>query len=283
MTLIDPGFKLDQQRVRTQILIEAEQGKLKLLQQTANTCEVEAEAIYDELITEQEHRLQELDDQLAQLTHQLEGPALRERLHKTELSLRTTIGEVRTWKLKATDLEQALKHHQTKVSRLSQHVRQIRQLNEKYVAKIAELSLHQRQNIEDHAQTVLTISHQLLEHSLDVVATASSVMNKSESSALAWATHPDLDQTIFAEMVVNPNRSYVLALIISVVTPDQTIYPIEIKVTELSRDRHSSTRLLYGFSTAEAIDAADIYAETLQKLQIDEVPRPLDSTQGISG
>ena len=99
--------------------------------------------------------------------------------------------------------------------------------------------------------------------------------------SVACATQSHLDQTFFAETIQTQTSTYILSLVISVVTPNETIQPIEIKLIE-PRSHQPSVQTLQGFSTAEAIQAAKVFADLYQRLQSEPKAVVAEATIAVS-
>lgn len=263
---------IDRQRMRTLALLDSERIKLQALQQQFQASDEESASIYQELIEEQEQTIENLEQEVQTLTDRLEGPVLRERLIKVEAALKQANAEMLQLKRKAHHLETEINSKTAQLKALSNQFKNLADLNKNYIQQIALLSLHERQNAEDHASTVLTVSNRLAELDLNIPAKASlSLPECPTNEALAneeLASDPRIDQTIFSTSFRVESKTFTLSLVISCITANLEAPPIELKLTELDREQHSHrTQTLRGFATPEATLAAEVYAETYQKLQ----------------
>ncbi len=270
------SLTIAQKRVRGIVLLESEKAKLKVLVQQLGSNNVASSDIYKSLIEEQKQTIQRLEKDIQKLTDQLEGPELREQLKKAESSLKQAAAEILELKAKVSHLAAEVKRKNTKLTSVSTQFNNIMQLNESYIKQIALLSLHERQNAEDHASTVLTISHRLAELGINIPAKASvkrlnTLLSQDADNGPVndndEDSDPEIDQTIFSKSFRTGSQGYRLSLVINSITPDLDIQPIELKLTELDSKNHPyKTQTLEGFSTSDAVAAAETYATLYEKL-----------------
>ena len=270
------SLTVGQKRLRGIALLKSEKAKLEVLVQQLDQDDAESSDIYNSLIVEQEQLIQQLEQEVQQLTDRLEGPELRDQLEKAEFVLKQVTTEMFELKAKIVHLAAEVKRKDARLTSLSNQFNNVMRLNENYVRQIAFLSLHERQNAEDHASTVLTISHRLAELDISIPARASvkrldramgQGIDRDRVNDNDDDSDPEVDQTIFSKSFMSSGKRYRLSLVISSITPEQDIQPIELKLTELdSKNRPYQTQTLEGFSTSDATVAAEAYAATYEKL-----------------
>jgi hypothetical protein len=267
---------LSQQRLRLMALLEAEQVKLQALLtliQSPLHQGPDTPAVCETLVTHQQKIIAKLEQRIQHLTDQLEGPELRDRLQITEAALKTAQVAIAALQEQLGQLESKSLQQEAAIGLLSAQVQDLQTLNDVYVKEIAALSLHERQNAEDHALTVLTISRRLSQQGLVIPAKASAqvIDREPQSTALdegeALASNPRVDQTLFSKTFRAGYHDSILSLVVSSVTLNLDTQPIEILLTEKDRqqNRHQ-TRLLRGFPTCDAIPATEFFIEVYQKL-----------------
>lgn len=267
---------LSQQRLRLMALLEAEQVKLQALVtliQSPLHQGPDTPAVCETLVAHQKKIIAKLEQRIQQLTDHLEGPELRARLRTTEAALKSAQAAIATLQAQLSQLEGKSLQQDAELSLLTAQVQDLQTLNEVYIKEIAALSLHERQNAEDHALTVLTISRRLSQQGLVIPAKASAKVIDREThlTALdegeALATNPRVDQTLFSKTFRAGYHDSILSLVVSSVTLNLDTQPIEILLTESDRqqNRHQ-TRLLRGFPTCDAIPATEFFIEVYQKL-----------------
>lgn len=286
------SLTVDQQRTRLQLLLVAEQAKLgALVAQTAiaqnsrtenhQDSDTEPAQLCRDLLSNQQALIAELETQIEQLTDQLEGPALRSRLRQTEQTLKVTREELKQLKVQVLDLDATLAQTTTDLETLTQQNHHLTVLNDKYVKQIATLSIHERQNVEDHAHTVLAISRQLAAAGLDIPAEASAATTtptSDKNTVHDWVTNAGLDQTLFSKSLCVGEQVYSVTLVVSIITPDTETYPIEVMLSEFNRrDRNHQIYQFKGFSTAEAVVSAQYFIHLHQKLAKQQATDDQDS------
>jgi len=251
-------------------LLESEKTKLEALIQQSKAGDAELMNIYEELIADQQKLIAHLEENVQQLTDRLEGPALRNRLKKVESAFKDAAAESLVLKREVVQLEAEAKRQEAQLKSLLTQFKNLKELNESYVRQIAFLSLHERQNEEDHASTVLTISNHLSELGLNIPAKASvKLLNLADGTSEGddLGSDPHIDQTIFSSSFRSGSKRYTLSLVVNSITADLKSQPIELKLMELDeRDRTHCAQVLEGFSTSDAPLAAEVYTKTYKKL-----------------
>ncbi len=267
------GRSLAQQRVRLIVLRDSEKIKLKALMHQSEVSDADSLSIYEELIAAQQKKIVALERKILQLTDRLEAPALRLRLKQVETSVEKLSHRILQQQKHLQELKQQLTDKDTDIEKLSTQLHNLQDLNIVYVKQIALLSLHERQNSEDHANAVLLVSQHLSERGLPLPAKASakvldkSPFHQSYEEVEDLAANPCVDQTIFSKSLRTGERYYLLSLVISSITADVETQPIEIKLTEFDALRQNhQTKLLNGFPVSSAILAAETFANVYQTL-----------------
>lgn len=276
-THLSNPLTLGQKRLQLMAVLEAEQAKRIIFERYLHqNTDHDTAAIYEQLVAQQNRVTHKLERRIAELTDKLEGPELRSRLQQVERELNQTSQTLKQLQEQFQAAESARLHAETEVDLLTQQVQNLQVLNESYVNQIAMLSVHERQNAEDHAHTVLTISQVLSRHSLNIPAKASLAsldrdFSRDANTDTAFASDTRFDQTIFAVRSRQGDLTQILSLVINSVTPDVDISPIEIKLTEFrSNDNHPKTKLLKAFSTASAIAAAEAFVSLYHQFHFPE-------------
>ncbi len=279
-------LSLDQQRLRLMVLRTSEQAKLDTLIQTLEslpegTSEVNA-AMYEAMVAKQQKAIARLTEKIERLTDQLEGPDLRQRLRHTEADLAQAHDNLRELHAQSANLKRALDEKDAQLQRIQKQLKNVQDLNDGYVQQIAVLSIHKRQNNEDLARAVLTISNHLTKLGLNIPAKASAKILDSESEMHEldednlFASNPKIDQTIFTQRQRIRTIDYSVSLVISSITPDYDTSPIEVKLTEIDRQTGAhQTRILRGFAMPDSILAAEFMVSVCKRLS----DRQSDPTQ----
>jgi vacuolar-type H+-ATPase subunit I/STV1 len=269
----------NQQRTRLMILLESERVKLTALaaavQAARDRNDEDAAIVYDGLVANQQKKVERLDDKIEQLTNQLQAPALRHQLQTAEAELETAQEHIQQLQQIVKTLKQRTSQQQAELKLLRQQNHDLQDLNESYVNQIALLSIHERQNAEDHAHAVMTVSRKLAKEGLNIPARASAKHLDSDAfepiDEEDWAINPRVDQTLFSVPLSAAQHHYTLSLIISSVAPEAGTSPIEIKLTELNRvTKRHSTRLIQGFSMSDAIAATAGFIQLYHQLAAEQ-------------
>ncbi|MGP1382793.1 MAG: hypothetical protein ACTS2F_04485 [Thainema sp.] len=172
------SLTLGQKRLRLMAILDAELAKRAVFEQRlqqdveSSSSESNSAAIYQQLITKQNQVIARLERRITELTDQLEGPELRQRLKQVEAALTQATQMIEQLKQKLQASESMRSQAEVEIKLLNQQMQDLQELNDNYVNQIAILSLHERQNDEDHAHTVLAISRQLAKHGLNLPAKA---------------------------------------------------------------------------------------------------------------
>ncbi len=287
-------LSLGQKRLKLMAILEAEQAKRMVFEQrlqddaASDTSGSGCATIYEQLITQQNRVIARLERRIVDLTDQLEGPELRQRLKQLEATLGQAAQLVKQLRQQLQVSESARSQAEIEVKSLNTQLQNLQELNDNYVSQIAILSLHERQNEEDHAHAVLAISRQFAKYGLNIPAKACVAMLdydalEQKGRFEAGAANPDadgydeqfaadarFDQTIFSVRSRQNNQTQILSLVINSITPNMDIEPIELKLTEFDpRTQKPITKTLKGFATASAIAAADTFVATYRQLSQD--------------
>lgn len=265
---------LGQKRLRLMTLLEAERAKRDLFEQRSRrNQDRDAAIIYDQLLGQQQRIIATLEKRVAALTDRLEGPELRQRLQQVEAELAEATQTIQRLQREMDETISARMQAEANEQLLAAQVQNLQELNDNYVNQIATLSLHERQNAEDHAHAVLTVSRILAKRGLTIPAKACSAArqdmdwSKVVDEDEIFAADARFDQTIFSARSRMGDTTRVLSLVINSVTPDLEMSPIELKLTELDlRNRQHTTKLLQGFPMANAIAAAETFVVTYQQI-----------------
>lgn len=294
-----PALTLGQKRLKLMAILEAEQAKRTVfeqrLQEDAASVMFGSSCVtlYEQLIGQQNRVIARLERRIADLTDQLEGPELRQRLKQIEAKLVQAAQLIKQLRQQLQISESARSQAEVDVKLLKTQLKDLQELNDNYVSQIAILSLHERQNAEDHAHTVLAISRQFAKYGLNIPAKASVAtleygVLENEGWLEASAASPDadgddeqfvadarFDQTIFSARSRQNNQTQILSLVINSIAPELDVEPIELKLTEFDpRTQQPMTKTLKGFATASAIAAADAFVAIYRQLTQDPAKTP---------
>lgn len=290
------GLTLGQKRLRLMAILEAERAKRTVFEQrlqedaASDAAGASCAAIYNQLISQQDRVIARLEQRILILTDQLEGPELRQQLKQVEAKLGQAARLIKQLKQQLQTSEGARSQTEVEIKQLKTQLHNLQELNDTYVNQIAVLSLHERQNEEDHAHTVLAISRQFAKYGLNIPAKASvatfdydaldgralfgsgttSTDQNADSHDEQFVADARFDQTIFSARSRQDDQVKILSLVINSIAPNMDIAPIELKLTEFDpRTQQPITKTLKGFATASAIAAADTFVATYRQLTQD--------------
>lgn len=292
---------LGQKRLRLMAILEAERAKRTVFEQrlqedaASGTSGASCAAIYNQLISQQDRVIARLERRIVDLTDQLEGPELRQRLQQVETKLVQAAQLIKQFKQQLQASEGARSQIEAEIKQLNAQLHNLQELNDNYVNQIAVLSLHERQNEEDHAHTVLAISRQFAKYGLNIPAKAciatfdydgldsrvlfesgtTSTDRDADSHDERFVADARFDQTIFSARSRLNDQVKILSLVINSIAPELDVEPIELKLTEFDpRTQQPITKTLKGFATASAIAAADTFVVTYRQLSQDLAKTP---------
>ena len=295
------ALTLGQKRLRLLAILEAEQAKRTIFEQrlqedaASDTSGSSCTPIYEQLISQQNRVITRLERRIVDLTDQLEGPELRQRLKQVEAKLVQAAQLIKQLKQQLEASESARSRAEVDAKLLNTQLQNLQELNDNYVNQIAILSLHERQNEEDHAHTVLAISRQFAKYGLNIPAKACvasldyealesgtgfglgaiGAENDTDGNDERFVADARFDQTIFSARSRQQNQIKILSLVINSIAPELDVEPIELKLTEFDpRTQQPMTKTLKGFATASAIAAADAFVAIYRQLTQDPAKAP---------